>query len=174
MKAFAVAAVVAAAGVAAQAPANCALTSIPACALPAIQGAIKTGTTCAVEDFVCVCNNQQALTGAATPGVLKDCGQDVAIGQVLPAVTDFCTAQLSGKCSTGSGSSSISSSSAPTTSEAPPPASTSTYPTITEAPPATTSKGPAPTSTPPVTAGAALVGSIGSFGMLVLGALAAF
>lgn len=84
MKASAVIVAAAAAVVSAQTDA-CSLTSIPSCALPAIQAAISSSTKCATTDFACVCASQQALTGAATPGVLQACGQDTAISMFTPS-----------------------------------------------------------------------------------------
>jgi hypothetical protein len=81
MKTSAILVTVAAAAVSAQAPAACEITSIPSCALPSIQGAIGSATSCSVTDFVCVCQNQDALTQAATPGVLTACGADTALSE---------------------------------------------------------------------------------------------
>ncbi len=79
MKASAVLAI--AAAVAASAADTCSLSSIPSCALSSIQAAIASATKCAAADFKCVCASQQALTGAATAGVLSSCGQDLAISE---------------------------------------------------------------------------------------------
>ncbi len=61
---------------------TCSLSSIPSCALRAIQSAVASNTKCAADDFPCVCSSQQAVTGAATSTVLKDCGEDVAISEL--------------------------------------------------------------------------------------------
>jgi hypothetical protein len=185
MKASAVLVAAAAAVVSAQSDA-CQLTSIPSCALPAIQAAVSSATKCATTDYACVCASQQALTGAATPGVLQACGQDTAINKVLPAVQAFCSAITSGKCASGSTSSSSAAQPSSTstavvaTSTVTPTMSLSTtvYATTTSAPTGAPTYSANGTSsgkpTTAVTAGAAIVGSVGSFGMLVLGALAAF
>ena len=55
------------------------LSDIPSCALPCIQDAVTSSTSCDVSDFACVCENQSTLTGAATPCVISACGADVGV-----------------------------------------------------------------------------------------------
>ncbi|KAI1273850.1 hypothetical protein F5Y07DRAFT_375314 [Xylaria sp. FL0933] len=184
----------AAAGVSAQS-----LSDIPQCAIPCINDAVASATTCAADDYKCICNNSDALTGASTTCVLGACDEDVALNQVLPAVQKFCAAVLSGGGSTSAPASTPTSEStpaptsestaaptseptgypteAPTSSSASVPVtSQSSYPGTTLVP---TVGGGNATATTPVTsviptAGAAVVGSVGGVAMMVLGALAAF
>ncbi|KAL7927009.1 hypothetical protein ACQKWADRAFT_308931 [Trichoderma austrokoningii] len=68
---------------------------IPSCAIPCIEGAITSSTTCSATDFACACEpaNFQAIEDASLDCVVADCGADVAINQVLPAVQALCAAQ---------------------------------------------------------------------------------
>ncbi|KAK0636384.1 hypothetical protein B0T17DRAFT_503842 [Bombardia bombarda] len=151
---------------------------------------------CSSTDFKCICESKAALVTEATPCVLKECGFDVAVNQVLPATTDkFCAAALAGgndkpttsaepePTSSASASESESSvtASKPPASTAGPEASTTVDAPATAAAPSTTfvSSKPSANATVPhtstyVTAGAAVAGSMGSVAMLLLGALAAF
>ncbi|RFU78009.1 extracellular membrane, cfem domain [Trichoderma arundinaceum] len=68
---------------------------IPPCAIPCIQNAIATETTCAANDFKCACqtDNFNAILAASTSCVIAACGADTAINKVLPAVQALCAAQ---------------------------------------------------------------------------------
>ncbi|KAK7959539.1 uncharacterized protein PG986_004393 [Apiospora aurea] len=96
------------------------MSGIPACAVPCIQSAAAT-TSCSATDYKCICNDVDAIQGAASSCVMDKCGATVAvckshtplpptplfrvnaptqttnnlllaaIAQVLPAVKDFCT-----------------------------------------------------------------------------------
>ncbi|ORY71392.1 uncharacterized protein BCR38DRAFT_328080, partial [Pseudomassariella vexata] len=66
------------------------LSDIPSCALPCIDSARTSVTSCAIDDYKCICDSKDALTGAATGCVLEACGAEVAAGQVLPAVEALC------------------------------------------------------------------------------------
>ncbi|TPX09338.1 uncharacterized protein E0L32_009382 [Thyridium curvatum] len=184
------------AAAAATASAQC-ITDIPSCAQPIIVKAASTATTCAADDFKCQCtkDNQSKITGAATADVIKACGDDVAINKVLPATQAFCAAINEGKtCSTGGGSggsgsssssAASSSSSAASSSSVVSSVSSSASASATKTGMSTTTSAPSkptgasngtttskPTAVP--TAGAAVLGSIGTVAMLALGALAAF
>lgn len=166
------------------------ISIIPECAQSCITDAISSATNCGATDYACVCKNQNALIGAATPCVIKECGADVATGKVLPATQEFCDEVANGGGSSG-GSSSAEPTAEPTETAAPtetaePTASAtesgsgSGYQTT--AAPTTTAGGyptsgsnstaPQPTSSA-VIAGAAQVGSMGGLAMLFLGAAAA-
>jgi len=66
------------------------LSDIPTCAQPCIASAVTSGTTCDVTDYKCICDNQSALTTAASACVISACGSQIA--DVLTAVTAFCAA----------------------------------------------------------------------------------
>ncbi|TQV91581.1 CFEMdomain-containing protein [Cordyceps javanica] len=83
---------------------------IPSCATPCLDDAVKASTSCSTTDYSCICPHLNDLVIAATPCVLKACGQDVALGKVLPAAKALCAAQ---------GSSPASSSAPASTSSAP-------------------------------------------------------
>ncbi|EHK40149.1 hypothetical protein TRIATDRAFT_302587 [Trichoderma atroviride IMI 206040] len=71
------------------------VADIPACAVPCIESAIASQTTCSDTDLACVCEsaNFDAIEAASTSCVIAACGADVAINQVLPAVQALCAAQ---------------------------------------------------------------------------------
>ncbi|KAI0199470.1 hypothetical protein F4808DRAFT_461791 [Astrocystis sublimbata] len=96
------------------------LNDIPSCALPCIDDARTSQTNCAADDYKCICDNIDQLTGTATPCVLKGCGADTALNKVLPAVQTFCSAvEAGGSGGASSSEGSEGSSSAPaSTSEA--------------------------------------------------------
>ena len=56
------------------------LSMIPECAQGCITDAVSTSTNCKADDFPCICKNQNALIGGATPCVIEKCGADVATG----------------------------------------------------------------------------------------------
>jgi cytoskeletal protein RodZ len=185
----AVAAIILAAAGAVSAAA-CDQSIIPTCAQKAILSAVTSATSCGATDFKCQCttDNQQKITAAATSDVIKSCGQDVAINDVLPATAKFCASVAAG-CGEDSGSSSSSSAAETTTkkeTESPTSttyasssvsttltyATTSAAHTTAQSNATTSATATASTTSAAVTAGAAVAGSIGGFGMLVLGALA--
>ncbi|KAH6848191.1 hypothetical protein B0I37DRAFT_158667 [Chaetomium sp. MPI-CAGE-AT-0009] len=63
---------------------------IPSCARPCLDDAIKSTTSCAIDDFACVCKNFGSIQGAAVSCVLAKCGQDTALNKVLPATKQLC------------------------------------------------------------------------------------
>ncbi|KAK8029973.1 hypothetical protein PG993_011264 [Apiospora rasikravindrae] len=65
------------------------MSGIPSCAVPCIQSAAAT-TSCSATDYKCICNDVDAIQGAASSCVMEKCGATVAVSQVLPAVKDFC------------------------------------------------------------------------------------
>ncbi|CAJ2514146.1 Uu.00g022650.m01.CDS01 [Anthostomella pinea] len=82
---FSIAAVALAAVVSAQS-----WSDIPACATPCIDDAIASTTTCAADDYACICSNEDVIEPAAEDCVVTACGEDVAVGEVEPAVAAFC------------------------------------------------------------------------------------
>lgn len=54
---------------------------IPPCAVPCIQNAITSATTCSADDFACACEtaNFDAIQAASINCVVAACGADVAI-----------------------------------------------------------------------------------------------
>lgn len=172
------------------------ISIIPECARPCIEEAISKSSKCEATDYKCICTNVDDVVTGATTCVLEECGNAVAVNEVLPATEKFCKAVLAGGDTetTVSSSAPAPASSAPAESSAPASeASSSEVPVTTSSTPAsdyptasvtltksvvtsseaqpTTSGTAAPSTTSPVTAGAASVA--GSLGLLFLGAVAA-
>ncbi|KAJ6441331.1 CFEM domain-containing protein [Purpureocillium lavendulum] len=160
------------------------LADIPSCAKTCLDDAVSKNTKCSTTDVPCICKSFEAIQGAATGCVLKECGQDVALNKVLPATQALC--KNAGSDSSAPASSSAAATSAPASSAPASSAPASSAPTetgsasATESAPATTmvptSAAPtngtaAPTSTA-ITAGAAGFAPVGGLAMLALGALA--
>ena len=167
------------------------LADIPTCAQPCLESAIKDNTSCEVSDLACVCKNFDSLQGDAQSCVLEKCGAEKALNEVLPAASKLCENPPSGGSSGSSSSAAAESSAAPETSAAPEssaapeptpvplPSPESTVAPGTSKPAETETKVVAPPAdetgsepTPVPTAGAAMVGSMGTLAMVVLGALA--
>ncbi|KXX81477.1 hypothetical protein MMYC01_201758 [Madurella mycetomatis] len=174
------------------------ITIFPECSIPCIQEAIGT-TSCASDDYACVCENMDSLAVEATGCVIAACGSNV--GEVLTAAEEFCSQVGEGggdeggddSATTITGTLTLTATETATTdaptptggdddgeddgddgdddvSTVEPPATTST------SIPVPTNNGTTPppaTTSEPVTGGAAAAGYIGSLGMLALGALAA-
>ncbi|KAK8079085.1 hypothetical protein PG994_002892 [Apiospora phragmitis] len=66
------------------------MSDIPSCAVPCIQSAAATSTSCTATDYKCICNDVDAIQGAASSCVLEKCGATVAMSAVVPAVKSFC------------------------------------------------------------------------------------
>ncbi|KAK2601625.1 hypothetical protein QQS21_004860 [Conoideocrella luteorostrata] len=179
MKFSAVAAVAFAALVSAQSK-----DDIPSCAIPCLDDAVKSKTSCSTTDFACICKkeNFSAIQGAATSCVISKCGPEKAVGEVLPATQKLCAA--AGKPDSSSPPSSAPSSdggAAPTSTAGPTTAAPTTQasqPAVTNCPttvatqPTVPCNGTAPATSAPVTAGAAGLAPIGGLAMLAIGALA--
>ncbi|KAF3056807.1 CFEM domain-containing protein [Trichoderma breve] len=69
------------------------INGVPACAIPCIEDAISSQTSCAATDFACACPSISAVSAAGAPCVVAACGEDVATNQAFPAVQAFCAAQ---------------------------------------------------------------------------------
>ncbi|KAM0302480.1 hypothetical protein HYE67_009913 [Fusarium culmorum] len=78
---------VALAAVAAQAQS---LADVPKCAIPCLDKAIASETSCDKTDLACVCKGFSAVRSKATSCVIDECGTDVAINEVLPATENLC------------------------------------------------------------------------------------
>lgn len=57
------------------------LADIPTCALSCLNDAVKQTTSCEVTDVDCICQDFDAVNGAAAGCVLGACGQDVALSK---------------------------------------------------------------------------------------------
>ncbi|KAH8674208.1 hypothetical protein BX600DRAFT_536880 [Xylariales sp. PMI_506] len=65
---------------------------LPACAVDCLNTAIGDASTCSTTDLVCVCS-QQNYVNIYTSGeacVLKACGSDVSVDEVLPDAQNMC------------------------------------------------------------------------------------
>ncbi|KAJ0414761.1 hypothetical protein BJY00DRAFT_318512 [Aspergillus carlsbadensis] len=71
------------------------INDVPKCAIPCLDDAIKSKTSCGIKDYKCVCKDENfsKVQGAATSCVVDKCGSDVALQQVLPATKKLCEAQ---------------------------------------------------------------------------------
>ncbi|KAL7904630.1 hypothetical protein GGI35DRAFT_484381 [Trichoderma velutinum] len=69
------------------------IDDIPACAIPCIESAIGSQTSCAPSDFACACPNIASVAAAGTPCAVAACGEDVATNVAFPAVQAYCNAQ---------------------------------------------------------------------------------
>ncbi|KAL4919006.1 hypothetical protein BDW62DRAFT_200156 [Aspergillus aurantiobrunneus] len=71
------------------------VNDVPKCAVPCLQDAVTSQTSCGAQDFKCACKeeNISKIQDAATGCVTKACGSDVALQQVLPAVKKLCANQ---------------------------------------------------------------------------------
>ncbi|KAL7944989.1 hypothetical protein V8C42DRAFT_324246 [Trichoderma barbatum] len=68
------------------------INGVPSCAIPCIQSAISSTTTCAATDFACACPKIADVATAGSACVVAACGQDTAT-QAFAAVQAFCNAQ---------------------------------------------------------------------------------
>merc|ERR1712000_674217 len=62
-------------------------------AVPCLDDAIASETSCDTTDYACVCENFESVQGVATACVIEECGATVALNEVLPAVEALCAAQ---------------------------------------------------------------------------------
>ncbi|KAK2011588.1 hypothetical protein LZ32DRAFT_659582 [Colletotrichum eremochloae] len=152
---------------------------IPQCSVECLTKAVKDGTTCSsIDDSACICEatNYRNIYTVGVSCVLQACGSDVATGQLLPAAAQFCREVTGGASAPPVGSASASASAVVSSAIASLSAASASA-SATAAPTAIASgsaaSGPAATTTAQPGAAAA-VGSMGAFGMLALGALAAF
>ncbi|KAK1978692.1 hypothetical protein LZ30DRAFT_691245 [Colletotrichum cereale] len=153
---------------------------VPQCSVECLTKAVKDGTNCSsIDDSACICEatNYRNIYTVGVPCVLQSCSSEVATGELLPAAAQFCR-EVTGGASVPPVGSASASASAAVSSAAPSLSSAAAASSITAAPTAsasgTTASGAAITTTTAQPAAAAAVGSMGAFGMLALGALAAF
>ncbi|KAF3070210.1 hypothetical protein CFAM422_006927 [Trichoderma lentiforme] len=66
---------------------------IPACAQTCIENAVLAAGCSSGTDVACACANFNTVEAGSTSCVIAACGADVAINQVLPAVTALCANQ---------------------------------------------------------------------------------
>ncbi|UNI17478.1 hypothetical protein JDV02_003819 [Purpureocillium takamizusanense] len=73
-------------------------SDIPKCALPCIDASIKKNTKCATDDFACICRSVDAIRRDSdnVGCVLRECGQSVALNEVIPATQRLCSQSGSG------------------------------------------------------------------------------
>lgn len=57
------------------------INGVPACAIPCIESAISSQTSCASTDFACACPSISAVSAAGAPCVVAACGEDVATSE---------------------------------------------------------------------------------------------
>ncbi|KAJ4389537.1 hypothetical protein N0V93_007007 [Gnomoniopsis smithogilvyi] len=149
-------------------------SSIPECAQSCMTNAATQSTSCGATDWTCQCTttNQQTILDNAENCVDAACGETMWLEVVKPAVEAFCEAVDGGETcsssSTSSGSTSTLTSTSTTTGSVSTTSSTGTATGTGTA----TATATATAATSSSTAGAAAAGPIGSFGMMVLGALA--
>ncbi|KAM5356587.1 hypothetical protein ACJ41O_003233 [Fusarium nematophilum] len=172
------------------------LADVPECAIPCLDDAISSETSCEKTDLVCVCENFDAIRSKATSCVIDECGSDVAINEVLPATEALCENPGSGSGGSSAGgegsttkaettkaettaaaetsAAAPTSEAAETTEEAP--ETTAAAEETTTVPPVVQTSAEAPVSTPSPTTvevnGAAGLKGIGALAMVALAALA--
>lgn len=56
----------------------------PKCSIDCLEDATEKATDCSTTDAVCFCvqSNYEAIYNSGLPCVLKDCGNDVAVGKI--------------------------------------------------------------------------------------------
>lgn len=52
---------------------------VPSCALPCLDTAVQQNTSCATDDYACICKDQDAVKSAATDCVVSKCGTNTAL-----------------------------------------------------------------------------------------------
>ncbi|KAG6357308.1 hypothetical protein INS49_015186 [Diaporthe citri] len=170
-------------------------SSIPQCAQSCLTiGASSVG--CGETDYTCQCTDQHQtdITSNATTCVLAACGEQTALNEVLPAAQAFCSAINAGEsCSSASagstGTSSTAASSGSSSASGSTPSTSGSQTSTGTGSTATTEGSSSATRTATTTessgtgtatgasasasstAGAATMGSVGSLGIAVLGAL---
>ncbi|KAG9252984.1 uncharacterized protein F5Z01DRAFT_170276 [Emericellopsis atlantica] len=90
------------------------INDVPKCAIPCLDDAIASETSCDTTDYACVCQNFDAVQGVATSCVIDKCGATTALNEVLPAVEALCAAQGSSAETTAAETTAAESSMAPT------------------------------------------------------------
>ncbi|KAF4921625.1 hypothetical protein CGCVW01_v005864 [Colletotrichum viniferum] len=155
---------------------------IPECSVKCLTQAVKDGTKCSsIDDSQCICEatNYRNIYTVGVSCVLAACGGDVATGELLPAAAKFCREVTGGasappvSSASPAVSSAVSSAIASATSAASNATAGLTVTSTLTSGATATGSGAAASSTTQA-GSAAGIGSMGAFGMLALGALAAF
>ncbi|CCC12823.1 hypothetical protein SMACR_09018 [Sordaria macrospora] len=74
---------------------------VPKCSQQCLKDAQSSATDCKEGDLPCFCilENYHNIYDAGVSCVLLKCGNDVAVGEVLPAIVSMCDAELPGGAS---------------------------------------------------------------------------
>ncbi|KAF4979722.1 hypothetical protein FZEAL_4117 [Fusarium zealandicum] len=75
------------------------LADVPKCAIPCLDDAVESETSCETTDLACICKSFEDVRTAATSCVLEKCGSDVALNEVLPATEKLCKNPVSSMAS---------------------------------------------------------------------------
>ncbi|KAK4108050.1 hypothetical protein N656DRAFT_772083 [Canariomyces notabilis] len=81
---------------------------LPACSIDCLTTAIADATTCTgTSDLECFCiaDNYRAIYDSAVACVLQACGNDVSVGEVLPAAAHMCEVVVARASSTSAAAS---------------------------------------------------------------------
>ncbi|OLN87563.1 hypothetical protein CCHL11_06167 [Colletotrichum chlorophyti] len=158
------------------------LDVVPKCAVECLTQAVRDGTNCtSIDDSQCICEaaNYRGIYSVGQVCVIEACGADVATKELLPAASSFCFQVTGGATAppvdaASSAVSSVASSAAAASGSAAATAASGSA-SVTGTPTQAASDTAASVATTTTQPGAAAgVGSLGAFGMLALGALAAF
>jgi hypothetical protein len=60
---------------------------VPACALPCLDSAVQQKTSCATDDYACICKDQSTVKSAATSCVLSKCGTSTALSMIVSSIS---------------------------------------------------------------------------------------
>ncbi|KAH6876630.1 hypothetical protein B0T10DRAFT_197715 [Thelonectria olida] len=149
----------------------------PECSIDCLETGTEKATDCELDDAVCWCvqSNYEAIYNQALNCVMEECGADKAIESVLPAAIVFCSAASSstsalGHQATGTSSGSTKTNTAVTASIT---SGADSTPTASSGSESSASVSGAAATTTSSDSGAVAIGSMGAFGMLVLGIAAA-
>ncbi|KAJ5559091.1 hypothetical protein N7535_009044 [Penicillium sp. DV-2018c] len=63
---------------------------IPSCAVPCVDTAVMEQTSCATDDFNCICASLAAVSKAGRRCVTEKCGLKTAMNEVLPVANKIC------------------------------------------------------------------------------------
>ncbi|PNP59547.1 hypothetical protein THARTR1_00720 [Trichoderma harzianum] len=69
------------------------IDSLPSCALPCIQIAVKTASDCELDDLPCLCKQRAKIAQAAKKCILSTCGAKKTQKKVRPQVQALCKAE---------------------------------------------------------------------------------
>ncbi|KAL6803260.1 hypothetical protein GGI42DRAFT_353417 [Trichoderma sp. SZMC 28013] len=66
--------------------------SLPTCAIPCIEIAVKTASDCELDDLACLCKQREKIARSAKKCILSTCGAKKAQKKVVPQVKAMCKA----------------------------------------------------------------------------------